>query len=123
MTKRRIALTLATLASALVGPFAHAQGQINVAYLQWLEQTFAWVVNYLLVPGIITLAFLIFIWGAYKYFILGAENEGQRADGRKFLMWSLIGFVVIFSLWGLVGLVGTAFNLQPGGSAPPYPTL
>jgi hypothetical protein len=50
----------------------------------------------------------MFLVGVLQYFILGRGDEEKVAQGRKFLMWSLIGFAVMVSVWGLVNLfVGT----------------
>lgn len=80
------------------------------------------VINGILVPVLIAIAFIVFLWGIYKYFILGATNEGDKGEGRQFALWGIIGFVIISSLWGLVNLVMGTFGLSVG-QAPPYPTI
>ena len=60
------------------------------------------------VPVIFALAFIVFIWGIYSTFIAGAANDEKRQEGQKILMYGLIGFVIMFSVWGLINLlVGT----------------
>lgn len=60
------------------------------------------------VPAIFAIAFLVFIWGVYTYFIQGGANEEKRSEGKQLVLWGLIGFFVMFSVWGLVNiLVGT----------------
>ena len=34
------------------------------------------------VPLIFAVAFIVFIWGVFKFFILGGGNEEQREGGR-----------------------------------------
>ncbi len=82
-----------------------------------------YIINVLLVPALIAIAFITFLWGVYKYFILGAASDTERQTGRQFVLWGIIGFVVILSLWGLVAIVNATFWLVPGGGAPPYPKL
>lgn len=96
---------------------------INTTYLQGYATSIIDIINGLIVPVLLAIAFLFFIWGVVNYFIFGAANDKKREEGRNFILWSIIGFVVIFSVWGLVGLVGSTFSLSPGGSAPSYPTL
>lgn len=73
---------------------------------------------------LMALAFIIFIWGVYKYFILGAAEEGEKSEGRKFAMWGVIGFVIILSVWGIVNIVKDTLNLGQGGNnVPTYPKL
>ena len=70
------------------------------------------LINSAVVPLIYALAFLVFIIGMVRFFFLGGE-EG-REKGKKFMLWGIIGFVVLFSVWGIVNLLLTAL---PGGSA------
>jgi hypothetical protein len=53
-----------------------------------------------LIPLLYAAAFLFFIWGLYQYFF--TEDEKKRAKGREFVVYGLIGFVVLFSVWGIV---------------------
>jgi hypothetical protein len=54
------------------------------------------------IPLLYALAFLLFMIGLVRYFFLGGEEN--RAKGRDFVLWGLIGFVVLFGLWGIVHL-------------------
>jgi len=82
-----------------------------------------YLINAVFVPVLFAIAFLTFLWGVYRYFILGADNEAERTKGKSFVIWGIIGFVVILSVWSLVRIVGNAFGLYAGGSPPSYPTL
>ncbi len=55
-------------------------------------------------------AVLMFVWNVVMYFI--RPSEGDRAEGSKYIMWSLIGFFVILSMWGLVNVLTGTFNLD-----------
>lgn len=50
-----------------------------------------------------TLAFILFLWGAFRFFF--SEGEEAREKGKKFVVWGLVGFFVIFSVWGIVNLL------------------
>ena len=60
---------------------------------------------------IFSLTFFFFMWGIVKGWIIhGAEASGQE-EGRKVLTAGIIGLVVMFSVWGLVGLIkGSLFG-------------
>ncbi len=75
-----------------------------------------------LVPIVFALAFIVFIFGVYRTFILGATNEEKRQEGQKLVMYGLIGFFIMFSVWGLVNLL---VNTLGFGSAtrPTLPTF
>src|SRR5262245_9436848 len=52
------------------------------------------------------LAVIAFVFYVIKYFIL--KPDMAKKEGNLYVMWSLIGFFVILSFWGLVNiLVGT----------------
>ncbi len=78
------------------------------------------IINNVLVPLIFALAFIVFIWGIFLYFIQGGHDEEKREKGRSLMLWGLIGFFVMVSVWGLVHLLLGTFNLQ--NTVPAYPT-
>ena len=63
---------------------------------------------------VISIALLIFIWGVFKMFIFGGDDETKREEGRQLILYSIIGFVLIVSIWGIVNLIsgGLGFNAQ-----------
>lgn len=114
---------LAAFSTFLGAPLvAAAQTGVNVSYLQNYSNSITGVINYVLVPVLMAIAFIVFLWGVYKYFILGAADEKSRTDGRQFTLWGVIGFVVILSLWGIVNIFMSTLGLSVG-TAPAYPTI
>lgn len=82
------------------------------------------MVNSYFVPILMAVAFIVFLWGIYKAFIWNAASESEKAEGRKFALCGIIGFVIITSLWGIVNIVrGTIIPSTAGSSRPAYPTL
>ncbi len=55
-------------------------------------------------------AVLMFVWFIIKYFIIQSDDT-KRAEAAKYLMWSLIGFFVILSLWGIINILVSSFYL------------
>ncbi len=98
-------------------------GGINMFYLNSYAKSILAIINGLLVPVLLAIAFIVFLWGVFKYFVWGADSDTELAKGREFVLWGVIGFVVILSVWGLVALLGATFGLRPGGGAPAFPTL
>jgi len=60
-------------------------------------------------------AVVMFVWYVIKYFIIQGDDI-NRAAAAQYVMWSLIGFFIILSLWGLVNILISTFNL--GGNSP-----
>lgn len=67
-------------------------------------------IDAILVPFIFALAFVVFLWGVFQYFIAGGADEEKRKQGRSFILWSVIGFFLMVSIWGLVNLLGTSLG-------------
>jgi uncharacterized paraquat-inducible protein A len=98
-------------------------GTINTSYIQSFTGSVITIINSYLVPLLFAVALLTFFWGVYKYFIQGGADAKAHQEGAQFVLWSVIGFVVILALWGLVAMVGNTFGLSPGGGPPAPPTL
>lgn len=77
-----------------------------------------------LVPFMLTLAVLYFLWGLAK-FVLAAGDEGARESGRSIMIWGVIAITVMVSLWGLVALLQEIFSVDASASyvAPPVPIV
>lgn len=119
MKKTVFIITIAVLALPLL---AAAQKGIDITQITPYSDKIIYVVNYMLVPVLMALAFIVFLWGVFKYFILGSADEKNRAEGRQFVLWGIVGFVIILSLWGIVNLVMGTFGLSVG-KAPAFPTI
>lgn len=78
-------------------------------------------INQTLVPVVFALAFLVFLWGMFKTFILGGHDEEKQSEGKSLMMYAIIGFVVMVSLWGIVNLVANGFGFS-GASLQNQPT-
>jgi len=62
------------------------------------------------------LAIMLFFWGVVK-FIANAEDSTEREKGKQLMIWGVVAFVVLVSLWALVGLVLTdTFGIDGGGT-------
>jgi len=73
-----------------------------------------------LVPLVVALTLLVFIWGVFK-FINKADEEKAREEGRKFMFWGVIGFFVMVSIWGLLKFLEGTFGFT--NIKPTIPTL
>lgn len=94
---------------------------INTSYIQGYAGLIIGFINSILVPLLLAVALLVFVWGIVKSFFL--EGDKGREAGRMLILYGIIGFVVILSVWGLVALLANTFGLAPGSAAPPYPVL
>lgn len=56
-----------------------------------------------LVPIVIGATVIVFLFGIVKY-ILKSDSEAGRESGRKFIIYGLIGIVVVMSVWTIVAV-------------------
>lgn len=74
---------------------------------------FIGLLNTVVVPTILALAFLVFVYGVLNYFIFQAGDEKKREEGRAFVLWGLLGMIVLFSVWGFVNLLLSTLGIAP----------
>lgn len=111
--------TFLTLTVSLAAPLLALADGINQKPLQGYANSIIDIINNALVPLLIAVAFIVFLFGVYKYFIAGAEKDTEREEGRKFVLYGIIGFVIILSVWGLVAIVKNTFNLTTSSNPTP----
>jgi len=82
-------------------------------------------INSTLVPLVFAIAFLVFIWGAARYFIFSGGSEEGKEAGKELMLWGLIGFFVMVAVWGIVNLLvgASGFGNQPLQNIPTAPSI
>ncbi|HEX7651468.1 MAG TPA: hypothetical protein VF439_02010 [Candidatus Paceibacterota bacterium] len=90
--------------------------------IQGIFGTILGLINNVLVPLIFAVAFVVFLFGVFRYFIAGATSDESRKSGGQLVLYGIIGFAIMISVWGLVNVVTNTFGLD-SQYHPPYPTL
>jgi zinc transporter ZupT len=112
--------------AGLFGLFAGASvtraAELNTSELTSFVESILGLIDSVVIPVIFAVAFLVFIWGVYRYFIAGAAQEEKRDEGKKFVLWGIIGFVVMISVWGIVNLLVTTLGFN-SETRPCLPTI
>jgi len=80
-----------------------------------------YIINSVLVPLLFAIAFIVFLYGVAKTYIFSHGETAEVEEGHKLILWGIIGFVVMISLWGLVNVVSNTFGLS-GAYPPDLPT-
>ncbi len=102
MKKTLIGISTVTLSAA---PFlAFAATGVNGIFLLLTQASS--LINQLL-PFIISLTVLVFLWGILLYVVSGADEE-KRREARSFMLWGIIALFVMVSVWGLVNILKTS---------------
>jgi len=69
------------------------------------------IINNTLLPIVIALALLYFFWGLAK-FVLASGDEDAKETGKRIMLWGIVAFFVMVSVWGLVNFLDRAFELN-----------
>jgi hypothetical protein len=80
------------------------QGLFNVLLI------IANLINFAL-PIVVALALLYFFWGLAQY-VLNASNEEKKGKGKEIMIWGIIALFVMVSVWGIVNVVKSTFQLN-----------
>lgn len=70
------------------------------------------LINNAVVPFIFAIAVVMFIWGVVKFFIVNADEEAKREQGKQFMIWGIVALAVMLSVWGLVGVLSSTFGFD-----------
>ncbi len=76
-------------------------------------------INDALIPLLFGVALLMFLYGMYNYYIAGGASDEARQKGHKLLIWSIVAFVLMVSIWGIVNMI--AGDLFPKTEVPTTP--
>lgn len=68
------------------------------------------LLNFIL-PVLIALAVVYFIWGVLQYMI--SKEEEQKKASRSKIINGLIALFVIIAFWGIIRLITTTFGVGP----------
>jgi hypothetical protein len=64
-----------------------------------------------IIPILITLAVIYFIWGVIQYTLATDEEAKKGARGK--IIQGLIGLFIIVAFWGILSLVSNTFGVGP----------
>lgn len=108
MKKTLLALGLFALPLAT---FAQAVFNESSAFSNYLRAVITFIQG-TLVPLVFAIAFLAFIWGALRYFVWGGADEEKRKEGKNLMIYAIIGFVLMVSIWGIVTFVSRGLGFD-----------
>ncbi len=58
-----------------------------------------------LIPLAFALCLFYFFWGVAKYIRTGAGSEKESREGKKVMVWGIVGLFVAFSVWGIIAFM------------------
>ena len=74
-----------------------------MTFAQLVYGTIVPIVDRGIIPFLYAIAFLFFLFGIARFFF--SDSEENRKKGKDFALYGIIGFFVLFSVWGIVKLL------------------
>ncbi|HTH93136.1 MAG TPA: pilin [Candidatus Paceibacterota bacterium] len=68
------------------------------------------LIGVIVIPGIFTLAFAVFLWGVFKF--IRASEQKDKAESKQFIYMGLIGLFVMVSVWGILRILNTTLGIN-----------
>lgn len=78
-----------------------------------LSQFLNFILSELVNPALyllLAVAVVIFIYGIIEM-MAGATNDKKREDGRRHLMWGIIGLFIMLGVWGIISIIKDSIAL------------
>jgi len=113
----KISLSFLLLATPLLS-FAQFKGE-TPEDVQGVVGGIIGFINGSLIQLAFAIALILFIWGLVQAFIIGGANEEKRNEGKQLIMWGIIAFFVMVSIWGLVKILTGTFGFTGSESVSP----
>ncbi len=73
--------------------------------------------NNVLIPFILGIGFLVFVWGMFQYFIAGGANDEAKEKGKSLMIYATLGFLLIIVFWGIINLLAQSTGLDKAANA------
>lgn len=67
---------------------------------------------YPLITLMLAIALVVFLWGCFD-FIRGASEPSVRTQGRKHILWGIIGMLVMVSAYSILTIAAGTFGCDP----------
>jgi hypothetical protein len=71
------------------------------------------LVTGVLIPLAFALCLLYFFWGVTKYIKTGAGSDKAQEEGRRVMVWGIVGLFVAFSVWGIITFMKNELGVPP----------
>jgi hypothetical protein len=95
-------------------PFVAFGAAVDLGYFTTFLTALQGIIN-TLVPLVIALGLLFFIWGLVQ-FIFASGDEAAKDEGKRKMIWGVVALFVIVSVWGLVALLNQLTGVAAGGT-------
>lgn len=89
---------------------SHGQTTDDIIDIHSFFDALVTIINYT-IPLLISFAAIFFIVGIIK-FMGSADDEKKHEEGRKMMIWGIVGIFVIVAVWGFTSILVNTFDLD-----------
>tara|TARA_B100000508_G_scaffold20642_1_gene14065 strand:- start:644 stop:1000 length:357 start_codon:yes stop_codon:yes gene_type:complete len=89
-----------------------------LAHAQSVQQFFLGLITFVnstVIPFLIGITFVIFVYNVIRYFVIGGANQESQEKARMFATYSVMALVFIIAFWGIINMLSDTLGL--GGVA------
>jgi len=94
----------------MLTPIALAQSP-GTATAQAFVATFNDVILFPIILLLTAVALLVFMYGCFLY-IVNAANPSAREDGRKHILWGIVGLFIMLAAFAILSIAANTFGLS-----------
>lgn len=69
------------------------------------------IIDSTLIPLAFALCLLYFFWGIAKYIKEGAVSEEAAKEGKRIMVWGVVGLFIVSSIWGIVSFIQSELGI------------
>lgn len=70
------------------------------------------LINDILIPFVLGIAFLLFIVNVIRFFVVGGSNDEGKENAKSLALYSIGAFVFILAFWGLINIIASGIGLN-----------
>ena len=115
---KKVALATSAIAAFSLPMLALAQTTLDTTGLEGLLGQLVDIFNDVLVPVLVAIAVMWLIIAAFQFALSGGDEEKRKAARDK-IIWGLVGVVLIFAIYGIIGIVAGVFTSDETIPLPP----
>lgn len=68
----------------------------------------------ILVPLVVSLSFIVFVWGIIQYLL--AKDPESQSKAKGYIVWSVVAMAVIAGVWGISNFLLGNLGIDPNDS-------
>lgn len=96
----------------LLPEIAHAAPALPPAVLTFIGNVYEEILNPI-IAFMFVVATVYFIYGVVQY-VWQPDNEEAREKGKRAMLWGVVGFVIMTSVFGIMWIIIRTIGADPG---------